>query len=245
MNHHVSIIISHYSKADDWGEVRARGQKETRSEMLRTTMESLEKNTNNYPAEIIVVDNGGNPDDSNYLLDFVRNGVINTYIRNKNNMYYGWAWNQGARLATGDYLCFTCNDIDFQPNWLAKTIQPLLKYSDKKLIATPLITPDKDMPKYMRGVLDDYRLNSMAGSNCMLFRRKDYEQFGELTTNRVASYLWYEKIKKEGWFMIAPPVNMAIHLAHQGGVNFQADIKVVKHLLNHEIVDYSTNTWRK
>ena len=45
--------------------------------------------------------------------------------------------------------------------------------------------------------------------------------------------------------MIAPPQNMAEHLAHAGGVNFNADIKVVKELLNKEIVDYSTTTWRR
>lgn len=239
--HHVSIIISHYSKVDDFGEVKARGQR-SRSAMLYDTIESLEKNTN-YPAEIIVVDNGG--DDDVYLLDMVKKGIINTYIRNKNNMYFGWAWNQGYKLATGDYLCFTCNDIGFKENWLAQTIEPLLKYPDKKLIATPLITPDKDRDKYMRGTLDGYRLNSMAGSNCMLMGRDIRETLGDLSTNRVASYLWYAKMKALGILMVAPPVNLADHLAHAGGVNFNAEIKVVKELLNKEVVDFSTTTWRR
>jgi glycosyltransferase involved in cell wall biosynthesis len=243
IKHHVSIIICHYSLVDDFGETRAVGQK-PRSEMLRTTIESLDKNTN-YPAEIIVVDNGGNPDDSDYLTDMTRKGIINTYIKNKNNMYFGWAWNQAARLATGDYLCFTCNDIEFAPNWLGTTIKPLLDHPEMKLIATPHITPDKDKPKYMRGELDGYRLNSMAGSNCMLMTREMHETLGELSTHRVASYLWYDKMKGHGILMVAPPVNQAVHLAHRGGVNFFADIKVIKELLNKEVVDFSTLTWRK
>lgn len=243
INHHVSIIICHYSKVDDFGEVKARGQ-QSRSEMLKMTLDSLERNTK-YPAEVIVVDNGGNPDDSDYLVDMARKGIINTYIRNKNNMYFGWAWNQAARLSTGDYLCFTCNDIFFKENWLAETITPLLNHPDKKLIATPLITPDKDRDKYMRGTLDGYRLNSMAGSNCMLMSRNMYETLGELTTNRVASYLWYAKMKALGILMVAPPSNLADHLAHAGGVNFNADIRVVKTLLNGDVVDYSSSTWRK
>ena len=244
--HHVSVIVCHYSHVDDFGEQRAKnaGESKTRSEMLRTTLDSLSQNTN-YPSEIIVVDNGGNPDDSDYLVDMTRKGIINTYIRNKNNMYFGWAWNQAARLATGDYLCFTCNDLFFKENWLKTTIEPLLKYPEKKLIATPIITPDKDMPKYMRGTLDEYRLNSMAGSNCMLMTRETHAVMGELSTYRTASYLWYDKIKGLGYSMIAPPVNMAEHLAHAGGVNFNADIKVVKELLNKEIIDYSTTTWRR
>jgi GT2 family glycosyltransferase len=211
--------------------------------MLKKTIDSLAQNTN-YPVEIIVVDNGGNPDDSDYLIDMTRKGVINTYVRNKNNMYFGWAWNQGAKLATGDYLCFTCNDMEFKKDWLATTIAPLLKYPEKKLIATPIITPDKDRGKYMRGTLDEYRLNAMAGSNCMLMSRDTRETLGDLSTNRVASYLWYAKMKALGIFMVAPPENMADHLAHKGGVNFNADIKVVKELLNKEVVDYSSSTWR-
>lgn len=239
----VSIIICHYSLPDDFGGQRAKYQFETRSEMLKVTMDSLEKNTD-YPTEIIVIDNGGNPDDSNYLLDLTRKGVINTYVRNKNNMYFGWAWNQGGRLASGDYLCFTCNDIEFLPNWLSTTIKPLIDHPDQKLVATPLITPDKDMPKYMRGELDGYRLNAMAGSNCMLMHRKTWEHFGELNTNRVAAYMWYKaKIIKEKWLIVAPPKNMAVHLAHRGGVNINAPIKVIKQLLNGEIIDYSTNSW--
>lgn|SRR3990167_889433 len=241
--HHVSIIVCHYSKVDDFGEIKARGQK-SRSEMLKMTLDSLAQNTN-YPAEIIVVDNGGDPDDSDYLVDMTRKGIINTYVRNKNNLYFGFAWNQAARLATGDYLCFTCNDLFFKENWLKTTIEPLLKYPEKKLIATPIITPDKDNDKYMRGKLDEYRLNSMAGSNCMLMSRATYTEMGELSTNRVASYLWYAKMKLWGYLMVATPENMAEHLAHAGGVNFKADIKVVKKLLNGEIIDYSTTTWKR
>lgn len=241
--HHVSIIVCHYSLTDDFGEKRAVSNTETRSEMLRKTMRSLEENTN-YPAEIIVIDNGGIPDDSEYLLGLVRKGVINTYVRNKNNMYFGWAWNQGGRLSTGDYLCFTCNDIEFKPDWLRTIIAPLLKYPEKKLIATPHITPDKDSPKYMRGELDGYRLNSSAGSNCMLMSRKTYEEFGELGTNRVAGYKWYFKIWREGWLIVAPKENVSVHLAHGGGVDYKREIPVIKELLNKELLDYTTTTWR-
>lgn len=241
--HYVSIVICHYSKVDDFDGLRALHQIETRSQMLHRTMESLEKNTD-FPAEVIVIDNGGNPDDSDYLLGLVRRGIINTYVRNKENMYFGVAWNQGGRLSTGDYICFTCNDIEFLPNWLSTTIKPLLDHPEQKLIATPLITPDKLPPKYMRGLLDGYRLNSLAGSNCMLMARETWRNFGELNTNRVASYMWYKaKIVKDRWLIVAPPQDMAIHIAHKGGVNINAPIQVIKTLLNGEVVDYTTTTW--
>ena len=214
--------------------------------MLHTTMESLETNTN-YPCEVIVVDNGKSIEDSNYLLGLVDKGVINTYVRNKNNMYFGWAWNQGARMATGKYLCYTCNDIEFYPDWLKKTIQPLIKHPDKRYIATPIIGPEKDNPKYMREPIDDgYRTNRMSGSNCMLMTRKTADHLGELNTSRTASYLWYRgKIIPEEWLMVSPPENMIHHIANAGGVNINADIKVIKILLNGEEVDYSTKVWNE
>lgn len=236
---YISIIICHYSICDDFGEQKRHGAP-PRSDMLWVTLGSLIKYTD-YPAEIIVIDNGGPDDDSEYLLNLVRAGKINTYIRNKNNMNFGWAWNQGAKLATGEYLCFTCNDIQFKKNWLGITIEPLLKYGvispEKKLIATPLITPDKNMEKWDRGKLDKHRLNSFAGSNCMVMHRDTYKDVGEFSTSPAAGTHWHRKMNKMGYQIVAPPEDMAGHLAHQGGVDFYEDIKVKKILLKGEEIN--------
>lgn len=84
---YVSMIIVHYSKVDDFGEIKASDNLPTRSELMKMCLESIEKNTD-FPVELIVIDNGGNPDDSDYLLSKVRSGLINTYIRNKENMHF-------------------------------------------------------------------------------------------------------------------------------------------------------------
>lgn len=240
MKNYVSIIICHYAKADDFGEERAVGSR-PRGEMLRETMESLYENTD-YPAEIIVIDNGGVPDDSEYLLELNRRGLINTYVRNKENMNFGWAWNQGAALATGSHICFTCNDIEFKPNWLSQTMIPLLKYPEMKLIATPLITPDKDREKFYRDNLDEHRVNTMAGSNCMIMTRDTYEDVGHFNTYAAAGTLWHREMNRKGYHVVAPSENKAVHLAHQGGVNFHKEIPVKKTLLTKEVIDY---TWQR
>ncbi len=237
-NNHVSIIVCHYSKVDDFGENRARGAEHTRSEMLKMTLDSIVE-TVDYPAELIVVDNGGGDDDTDYLVDMVREGKINTLIRNKENMNFGWAWNQGAKLATGKYLLFTCNDLVFSPKWLSKTIKPLIEYPDRKLIASPICTPDKDKEKFHRGKLDDYRLNALAGSNCMLMTRQTYEDVGEFSTNRIAGTHWHFQMKKLGYTVVLPPENMASHLGERGGTNYMIDLKVQKTLLDNSVVDFS------
>jgi len=236
---YVSIIMCHYGQADPFGENKAVNMTQTRSELLREVMDSI-KNTD-YPAELIVIDNGGNPDDSNYLLELTRRGIINTYVRNKQNMFFGWAWNQGAKLAGGDYLCFTCNDIKFEPKWLSTTIKPLLKYPEGKYIATPLITPDKMVEKYNIGSLDGYRLNSFAGSSCMIMSRETYYNIGEMTTHMVAGTVWHRRMHHLGYVVVAPPENLASHLAHKGGLDFYEKANVVKELINKEVIDYTND----
>lgn len=235
----VSVVVCHYSLADDFGEKRASLEKETRSEMMKKTISSLIQNTN-YPIEIIVIDNGGCPDDSDYLLALTRMGKINTYVRNKENMYFGWAWNQGAALASFDYLCFTCNDIEYKKGWLKKTIEPLVKYPDLKLIATPIITPEKDNEKYSRGWMGQHRLNTLAGSNCMVMHKRVYQEVGQFTTHRIAGTHWHRKMNKLGYTVVATPTNMVNHLASKGGVDFYQDIKVKETLLDGTILDFST-----
>jgi len=237
-NNYVSIIVCHYGKVDDHGELRAQNVSSSRSKMLRETIASLVDNTD-FPAELIIVDNGGNPEDSEYLMSLAKTKSINTYIRNGENMNFGWAWNQGAKLATGKWLCFTCNDLEFEPGWLSETIRPLIKYSEKKLIASPICTPDKDKEKFSRGTLDEYRLNALAGSNCILVDRKDYELIGPFSTHRIAGTHWHFKMKDMGYTVVLPPKNKAIHLGSEGGTNYNVPIEVKKTLLNDDIIDFS------
>lgn len=237
-SNYVSIVVCHYSKADDFGEIKARNCRYTRSEMLHMQMESLVKNTD-YPAEIIVIDNGGNPDDSEYLLGLTRRGVVNTYVRNKENMYFGWVWNQGMRLATGSHVCLTCNDLEFKPKWLSTTIKPLLDYPDRKYIATPIVTPDKNVAKFYRDSVDRYRVNTLAGSNCMIMTKETFYDIGEMTTHSVAGTIWGRRMHSLGYLMIIPPVNYADHLAHQGGYDYTQKAEIKKTLLKGEVIDYT------
>src|SRR3972149_6170603 len=107
---HVSIVVCHYGKIDDFGELAAGKNPPKRSDLLRTCVESIIHNTN-YPAELIVMDNGGDPDDSEYLLGKAREGKL-THVRFPQNLHFAMAWNQGAKLATGGHLAFLCNDIE-------------------------------------------------------------------------------------------------------------------------------------
>ena len=114
------------------------------------------------------------------------------------------------------------------------------KYPDRKYIATPLVTPDKDRVKWQRGHNEDgYRLNSMAGSNCMVMHKNVYKEVGEFTTHRIAGSHWHRKMHTMGYTIVAPQENKVEHLARNGGVDFYKDIRVTKELIDGSVIDFS------
>lgn len=232
-----SIIICHYGQSDP---VNGRD----RNEIFKKSLQSLKENAD-YPAEIICVDNGGNPDISDWLIEQNRKGIITTYIRNHDNMSFGFSWNQGFRLATGDYIVFSCNDILYKKGWLSDCIKNLEDHPDRKLIATPYLTPDKNGPRWIKEWLDGKMLNSLAGSNCMIMRREVVLDVGEFPHHRVGGSTWHRVLHTKGYLVIVSKENLVEHLEFRKGVNWRAKIKVEKTLLNGEKVDYSYVPYKK
>jgi len=59
----------------------------------------------------IVIDNGGSLEDSEWILGEVESGNVTHYVRNYDNLWFGYARNQGYKLAEGKYIFTTDNDI--------------------------------------------------------------------------------------------------------------------------------------
>lgn len=96
-----------------------------RLEYTRTTLNSLLNNTN-YPYELIVIDNGSQPDTKNYLISQHEKGYISRLILNRNNIGKANANNLGWIQATNDYVCTVENDVEFtDPDWLTKCVEAL------------------------------------------------------------------------------------------------------------------------
>ena len=233
---YVSIILCHYAQIDDFGGEAAGAVPRSRFGLLYDCITSLKKNTD-YPAELIVMDNGGSPDDTQFLLDKVRDGTINTLVRYKENRNFAYAWNEGARIATGDYISFICNDIEFLPGWLSASVKILEDYPDKQYVATPFITYDKR--KHTTEITKEgYRVNMRSGSNCMVMRREDWPKLGEFPNHRIGGSLWYTKNFREGWWFVAPPNDLAIDRGWRQGTNFRIPIEVKKVLLTGQEIHY-------
>lgn len=232
-----SVILCHYGQINP-------GSSESRSEMLKETIETVR--SSDYPMELIVLDNGGSPDDSDYLLECVRKGIITTYVRFHDNMSFGYAWNTGVRIATGDYIAFICNDLSFKTGWLKACIDLLEKYPERKFIATPYITPDKDRQNFNKEVLPDgSRVNSLAGSNCMVLTHDIFADIGEFPHHRIGGSAWHRWMHNRGYLVIVPKDNYVIHRGYRKGVQWKKPIKVEKTLVHGEKINFHYVSYQK
>jgi len=197
MDKFVSIIISHW------------GMNGERSEMMKASLRSLFTSTS-YPFELTVIDNGGSIEDSKYLLKLCEEGKINTYIRNANNMSFGYARNQGLALAQGDYICIADNDLLYKKDWLGESVRLLEAFLDEKVYTTPIHYPTNIMrERYNVGTLEldgkTYQKNMRAGSNCFVVRRKDFEEIGNFMIHRIAGSRWTDAAVRSGYNALVIP----------------------------------------
>jgi GT2 family glycosyltransferase len=106
----VSIIVPIYNKVD-----------------FTLQMLGFLFNNTDYPYEIIIIDNNSTDNSEKLIKDFFKwtkpEGVSGLYVRNKENKGFSIANNQGARLATGKYLCFLNNDTLPMANWLSELVK--------------------------------------------------------------------------------------------------------------------------
>lgn len=231
-----SIVVCHYGKIDDFGETAAPANHHQRNFLIQNLLRSIKDNTD-FPCEVIVMDNGGDPDATNWLVEQVRLGVINQLVRFKDNMHFAYAWNTGAKLATGDYLSFICNDIEVQPGWLSACVKILEDYPDRQFVSTPFITYGKKN-QTVEITPEGYRVNLRSGSNCMVMKKDDWAKLGDFPVHRIGGSIWYTKNSRAGWRFVAPPKDLAIDRGARQGVNFNIPIEVKKTLLNGEQIHF-------
>lgn len=233
----VSIIITHW------------GMDEVRSGVLRQSLDSLFA-TIKIPCEIIVVDNGGNLNDSKYLLELADKGKINTYIRNAENMSFGYARNQALSVCNGDYICVADNDILYYEGWLEMCIKVLDKYPNEKIYATPVYNVAHWLPKFWSNKTLEtedgvFRLNSRAGSNCWVMRREDFKEVGKFLCHRIAGTKWTEDAIGLGYFAAVCPKVMVDDLGFRNGYNYKLPAPVKMTLSDGTEIYFSDDEFKK
>lgn len=235
---HISIMLTHH----------IRPEYARRSVVLRTSISSLIASTRHLPTEIIVVDNGGSIEDSEYLLNLADKGEITTYIRNKDNLHWAYAWEQAYKLTTGKYLVFTSNDLLFSQGWLENCIRILKNHEGEKYFATPFLDFSHKGRIFERPSLEDARVNTRAGSNCIVIDRDLYNKLGRFIYHPIGGTYWYDRVNKElGYHVLIPKENYVvdlglkdgfIHILYGGHVERIKDSHVDKILTNGDVIHF-------
>lgn len=213
---------------------------EERSDIAQQSLISLIETTKHLPVEIIVVDNGGSLEDSQFFLDLVHQKKIQFYLRNSENLYFGYARNKGVDLSCGDYLVFSDNDIEYKPGWLDKCLKVLETTRDMKLAMTPLRTDRQHRNNhYWRGELEVdgeiFLLNLKAGSNSWVIRREDFEEIGRFRNHQVAGSIWADSFVNHGYVMATIETQpLAIDMGFRQGYNFKFKPELAKVFANGE-----------
>jgi len=225
-----SIIIVHW------------GQNGFRSDLLRICLLSVIDTTKHLPAEIVVVDNGENFDDSGFLLGLVHNKKIQHYVRNSDNLYFGYARNLGLDIALGEYIVISDNDIEYKQGWLDKCLKFLEQYPDKKYAITPLKTDRQHrQEKYWDGTVEfegeDFLLNMRAGSNSWVMKRSRFDEVGKFRNHHIAGSHWADKFVNSGYRMATMEKNpLAKDLGFKKGYNIWLKASIGKTLTNGQVI---------
>ena len=159
-------------------------------DMTLLCLEYLWQYTTGHHYEIIVVDNGSDPGDTQKLRDTAPYARI---IELGTNKYFGEANNLGVEAALGRYVCLLNNDAFVAPGWLETLMRAL--ESDRSIGAVgprfvypngdlqeagALINPDGTVTQLGKGAsLDDpafrtQRVVDYTSAACVLLRRDDF-----------------------------------------------------------------------
>lgn len=185
------------------------GIDDIRSEFMRKSVTSILENTD-YPYQFIVVDNGGDENASKFLQKLTQEGKIHVYIKNTENMGFGYARNQGIGMAHGDYICSIDNDVVVKKNWMKNCIKVLEAHPNRKIFATPICSISHDLPKWwskdkLKVGNETYRLNHRAGPNCFVGRKESFEEVGYFLAHRIAGTKWLNASLSKGYLYAVTP----------------------------------------
>jgi len=145
-------------------------------EWTRKGIESIRANTS-HPYELITVDNGSQPETTEYLA-----AASDQFIRNDENLGCSGAWNQGIRAARMPLVCIVNNDIEVPTGWLERLVAFLLEQDF--LMVSPSIREgpfDYDLDAYNEDFaarLDHRAFPSELRGIAMLARRDLFDEIG-------------------------------------------------------------------
>ncbi|MCI0445898.1 glycosyltransferase [bacterium] len=184
------------------------------------------------PYELIIINNGSTDGTKEYLDSLQSTGIKIQHL--PENTGFVNACNQGAKLASGEYLVFLNNDTLPEDGWLEALISAAEKIPNVGAVGAKLLYPDgvlqeagslvfSDSTPWNYGKRDDpekpqynyIREAPYCSAACLLIRRKLFEQIGGFDKRYSPAY-WEDvdlafEVRKRGLKVIYQPAARIIH----------------------------------
>lgn len=128
----------------------------------RLAVEALEKSKNNFPFEIIIVDNHSNDEESLTFLKRAHQEKRITLIESPANVGFGRGNHLGVKASRGEYVFFHNPDVTVKEDSMQKMVNFLEKNKDIGLIGPKLV--------YSSGIVQDSCRRHMKFRDLVLHR---------------------------------------------------------------------------
>lgn len=216
---------------------------------LNYTMQCIDRIRSNTmrPFEIVVINNGSTDGTKKYL-DSLQSAEFKIQHLSENTGFVN-ACNQGAKLASGEYLVFLNNDTLPEDGWLEALITTMEKIPNVGAVGAKLVYPDgvlqeagslvfADCTPWNYGKRDDaekpqynyVRETPYSSAACLLIRRELFEQIGGFDQRYSPAY-WEDvdlafEVRKRGLKVVYQPAARIIHFEGiTGGTNVNSGYK--------------------
>jgi len=181
--------------------------------LINLTAECLHSlDASQRPDEVILVDDGGIPDETdNYGAEFRH--LLDNYIKLDTNSGYCKAVNAGLKEATGDVLIVGNNDITFLDGWLDAIMLPIQMGADISMIRVS----DSDGWEIEQKMSEGDKFGSLFAMT-----RKTYDTLGGFDEHNFRGYfsdLDYRKRAQDAGLSIVK--NHAAVVGHLGGKTYK------------------------
>jgi len=211
-------------------------------EHTKRCIDSIFQKTNHSLVEIIVVDNAST-DGTQAYLNSISDRVF--YIRNEINQGFAKACNQGAKVASGDYLLFLNNDTIVENGWLSPLSSILDNDPNVVAVGSKLLFPDRRIQHAGVVIIENKNIadtilaehiyykekENLDKANisrtyqaltaaCLLLRKSAFDSVGGFDEEYWNGYEDVDlclKLQEKGWLLVYEPQSVVIHFESQSG----------------------------
>lgn len=169
-------------------------------------LESIKKHSSSEDYRVIFVDNGSEEEEFNKIYEVLRL-IPHQLIRNKENMGFVKAVNQGLAYSTAPYVVIQNNDTEVVPQWLEKLQQALEQDPSIGMSGPRTNTPRSWQGEWTKTVGTKILSKSaMLAFFCVMFKREMLEDVGYLDEDYGVGFAddddYCDRAKKKGWKLV-------------------------------------------